>query len=71
MPLIVIRVRSAEPTATGIAEDLGGFVARLVEVRDSLTRRLGFLIWILAGWLGFHDDTRAPILLLTRRARLV
>ena len=69
MPLIVFRVRRAKPAATLIAEDFGGFVAWLVEVRDSLTRRLGFLVWTLAGWLGFHDDTRAAILLRTGKSR--
>jgi hypothetical protein len=65
VPLIILRVRGAKPSLALVAEDCSGLIARLVQVGDRFTRRLGFSIYILAGFLRFHDDTRAAILLPT------
>ena len=69
MPLIVFCVHRAKPAVTLIAEDCGGFVARLVQVGNRFTRRLYFLVRILAGLFRFHDDTRVAILLPSANSR--
>jgi hypothetical protein len=69
MPLIVFRVCRAEPAVTLIAEDCGGFVARLVQVGNCFARGLYFLICLFAGLFRFHDDTRAAILLPSANSR--
>jgi hypothetical protein len=69
MPLVIFRMCGAKPTVTLVAEDCGGFVARLVQVGNCFARRLCFLIWILAGLFRFHDDTRAAILLPSANSR--
>src|SRR6266446_2162511 len=63
VPVIILRVRGAKPTLALVAEDCSGLIARLVQAGHTFTRRLRFFVWILAGWLRFHDDTRAAILL--------
>ncbi len=63
MPLVILGVRGTKPALASVAEDCSGLIARLVQSGDRFTRRLGFFVWILAGCLRFHDDTRAAILL--------
>ncbi len=63
MPVIILRVRGAKPALAFVAEDCSGFIARLVQAGDTFTRTLRFFVWILAGLLRFHGDTRAAILL--------
>jgi hypothetical protein len=57
MPLIVLRVRSAKPASTFVAEHRGGFIARFIEMRDGFAGGLWFLARIFPGCLCFHDDT--------------
>jgi hypothetical protein len=40
MPLIILSVRRAEPAATLVTEDFGGFVAGLIQAGNTFARRL-------------------------------
>src|SRR4029077_8089517 len=66
VPQIIVRVRGAKPALAPVAENCSGFIARLVQAGDTVTRRLGFFVWILAGCFRLHHDTRAFILLPSR-----
>jgi len=69
VPLIIFRMRGAKPPLTRIAKDFSRLIARLVQGRNGVTRRLCFYVWILAGPFCFHDCTRAGILLPNKQRR--
>src|SRR6266478_2606897 len=64
MPQVILRVRGAKPALALVAEDGGGFVARLVQVGNRFARRFCFVSRIFPGRLCFHGDTRPVIVLL-------
>jgi hypothetical protein len=57
MPVIIVRVRGAEPAVASVAEDGGGFVAGLVEQGNSLAGGTYGFTRELAGRLCFHSGT--------------
>lgn len=64
VPKLVVRVRSAEPAITFLAEQRRGGVARLIQMRYTFAKRLGSLAEILFGRLCLHGRTCGDILLL-------